>query len=908
MKIRLYKIILLTSVFLTVLASGAIANEYRAFWVDAWHSGFLNQSQVDTLLGVPGNASSLGAIRNANCNAVFVQVRLNANVCYPSGMGEPYFTSNSFNALKSIIQAAHDTTSGKKRIEVHCWVVVFRTAGGTVYSQHSSSSNPDNYWPTQDYDGNENSDKAFDPGHPKCEEYLVNVCMDLVQNFDIDGLHFDYIRFTANDEGYNPTSVARYNTRYGTTGKPDSSDEQFKQWRRDQITAFVRKVYAKIQTVKPSVKLSGAFVTWNNPPSASTRAAFMDTRPYYDVYSDWDSWMQEGIVDIAVPMNYYDNAYSSDNYTQWMDFIKDRKANRLAVIGPGIYMNYLQDAIDQILATRDASSSGNYADGFCGYSYACPYAVTKYSGYGSWDTFEEQLTSQVTPTWTDIPAMPWKVSPTKGHISGTVTYYPSGNWADGAYVQISGPESRTQYCDGTGFYAFIDLIPGTYTVKINYGTYEEIKTVTVTAGQMTVADSYQNTTDTTSPVISSVSISDIGDSSARISWNTDDFANGQVEFDQTLPYGRYSSVSTTLTLDHSITITGLTPSTVYRYRVKSTNNVGLTSYSSNYYFTTAAASTGTIVDDLDPECSSSGNWSPGTSSGGYDGGYEYASANSSSETATYTWTPVIPRTGPYNVYVWYREGSNRTTAAKYTIVYAGGSMIYTANQQSNGQAWVKAASNLQFNAGSSGYVKLSNLTSTGNVVVADAVKFEYASDITGPVMTSVTDDKYTSSTTSLNASWSGYDNESGISRYEYALGTQAGYSDVKAWTSAGAATSITITGLSLTCGQTYYISVRAVNGTSLTSIKRVSSGVTVTYPADTVTAAKVYANGTPVTLPVRTVTAVFSGYFYIEDSNRTSGIRIDSTTSVTIGQSVQVSGILSTVNGERKVISSKVLY
>jgi uncharacterized lipoprotein YddW (UPF0748 family) len=39
--------------------------------------------------------------------------------------------------------------------------------------------------------------------------------MDLVNNFDIDGIHYDYIRFEASTEGYNPTSVARYNARYG---------------------------------------------------------------------------------------------------------------------------------------------------------------------------------------------------------------------------------------------------------------------------------------------------------------------------------------------------------------------------------------------------------------------------------------------------------------------------------------------------------------------------------------------------------------------------------------------------------------------------------------------------------------------------------------------------------------------
>jgi uncharacterized lipoprotein YddW (UPF0748 family) len=206
--------------------------EFRAFWVDAWHNGILSQSQVNKLLGVVGDPNSKGDIRNANCNAVIIQVRRNCDAAYPSSMGEPYMSGlspSNFNGLQAAINAAHDTTGGKKRIEVHCWIVTFRTSGGTVYSLHDdtptgSLTTLDNYWPTRTDSGGETSDKAFDPGHPLCEDYTVNVAMDLVNNFDIDGVHFDYIRFTANNQGYNPTSIARYNARYGLTGQPSASN------------------------------------------------------------------------------------------------------------------------------------------------------------------------------------------------------------------------------------------------------------------------------------------------------------------------------------------------------------------------------------------------------------------------------------------------------------------------------------------------------------------------------------------------------------------------------------------------------------------------------------------------------------------------------------------------------------
>jgi DNA-binding beta-propeller fold protein YncE len=99
-------------------------------------------------------------------------------------------------------------------------------------------------------------------------------------------------------------------------------------------------------------------------------------------------------------------------------------------------------------------------------------------------------------------------------------------------------------------------------------------------------------------------------------------------------------------------------------------------------------------------------------------------------------------------------------------------------------------------------------------------------DETAPSTPQVTDNgESTTSTTEIHASWSSADAESGIVEYLYAVGTAAGGNDIVDWTSAGSATEKTITGLSLTPGQTYYISVKAVNGQGLTSEVGSSDGI-----------------------------------------------------------------------------------
>ncbi len=145
-------------------------------------------------------------------------------------------------------------------------------------------------------------------------------------------------------------------------------------------------------------------------------------------------------VDAAVPMTYYNYASLPNDWTKWINFEKDRHGNRHMYIGPGIYLNSLSNAILELQQTRTASPSGNYAHGFSGYSYRTPYVS------GSWAGFSPSLCIQVTPTWADIPDMPWKSSPTKGHISGTVTYRVHRQVGRRSDRQHHRPESRSQLC------------------------------------------------------------------------------------------------------------------------------------------------------------------------------------------------------------------------------------------------------------------------------------------------------------------------------------------------------------------------------------------------------------------------------------------------------------------------------
>lgn len=127
-----------------------------------------------------------------------------------------------------------------------------------------------------------------------------------------------------------------------------------------------------------------------------------------------------------------------------------------------------------------------------------------------------------------------------------------------------------------------------------------------------------------------------------------------------------------------------------------------------------------IVDNTDSGFEVvSGTWSTSTILPGYYG-TNYRSSSSGTGTAKARWTPNLPESGHYKVYVKYTADTNRATNAPYMIQSVQSNETVRINQQTGHGAWVLLGS-FRFDAGSSGYVELSN--NANGHVIADAVRF-----------------------------------------------------------------------------------------------------------------------------------------------------------------------------------------
>ncbi|NWF83722.1 MAG: family 10 glycosylhydrolase [Bryobacteraceae bacterium] len=449
------------SLLLAVLASfHSAAQQYRAFWADALHEGYKTPAEIDALV------SNLSA---AKANAVFVQMRRRADAYYRLSrepFAEDAAVPGGFDPLDDLIRKARPLN-----IEVHAWLVVypgwpFATPPrdpNHLYWSHLAGATAELQW--NNYTSAGVRGTGLDPGHPEVLPYLADTFLDILNHYEIDGIHLDYIRYPEDaDYGYSPAAIDRFNRNLARGGFPARSDAAWSQWRRDQVTALVRQLYIRLQQKRPQAKLSAAVVTWGNGPASD--AAYRALDAYSRVFQDWRGWLEEGIVDFTVPMNYFRESQYAGYLDRWSEYQKDRQYGRAYVNGLGNYLNTQPQTLAQIERVLRPSAQGNVPLGFALYSYAS--TTSENTAQRPDRAFYEAVGAMVAET-PKAPELAWKARPERGHLAGRAVIEGAPQaWLDYLRVELLGPggSTRTLRTDSTGFFGAADLEPGVYTAQL----------------------------------------------------------------------------------------------------------------------------------------------------------------------------------------------------------------------------------------------------------------------------------------------------------------------------------------------------------------------------------------------------------------------------------------------------------
>jgi uncharacterized lipoprotein YddW (UPF0748 family) len=507
----------------------AAQSELRAYWVDAFGEGIFNEAEITKLVA---------QTKAANLNALVVQVGRRGD-CFCNRALMPRTQANiaplPFDPLDSLIAQAH-----KEGIQVHAWIIttaiwnstiapsserhVFNSHGPSKKDTDPTTPDPD-YWLSERYDGANRAglDYLLDPGHPDAADYIVRMYTSVAENYDIDGLNFDRVRFPDQNLpafpgvsawGYNQVALGRFQQLIGqpATYKPAPNDAAWMAWRRDQITNIVRKVYVETHAINPHIAISADTITYGYGPA--TQGGWENTRTYREVLQDWRGWMEEGILDLNIPMNYKREHFTTEPnnqrrmYLEWNEFARDHKYARQVAIGTAIYLNMTANSITQVRKALTPNANGNSAIGWVGYSYRTPDcfsdplpASPECQPKRHRDVSRAELTRALTlaseydtvlppvfATPATVPTMPWKTAPTRGHLAGIVTTT-TGVEMDQILVEVRDPETDalvvSRLTDGLGYAAFVDLAPGKYRVFVPDDarvTGKRVQLVSVSAG------------------------------------------------------------------------------------------------------------------------------------------------------------------------------------------------------------------------------------------------------------------------------------------------------------------------------------------------------------------------------------------------------------------------------------------
>ncbi|WP_455659046.1 family 10 glycosylhydrolase [Phocaeicola faecalis] len=325
--------------------------EIRATWLTTLGGMDWPRTKAGNATGIQRQKKELcdilDCLKAANFNTVLLQTRLRGDMIYPSSI-ETFAESLTgytgrnpgYDPLAFAIEECH-----KRGMELHAWIVTI-PAGNTrqVKLLGRNSIVQKNRKICKLYKGN----WYLDPGNPETQEYLSRIVKEITSQYDIDGIHFDYIRYPEQADNFPDKDSYR---RYG-------KGKELRQWRRDNITDIVRRLYTDIKSIKPWVKVSsspiGKYRDTNRYPSRGWNA-------YHVVYQDAQKWLKEGIHDALFPMMYF----QGNNFYPFALDWKENNGNRWIIPGLGIYFLSpreqdwpLDEIVRQIHFTRQIKLNG----------------------------------------------------------------------------------------------------------------------------------------------------------------------------------------------------------------------------------------------------------------------------------------------------------------------------------------------------------------------------------------------------------------------------------------------------------------------------------------------------------------------------------------------------------------------
>ncbi|MEU8198095.1 family 10 glycosylhydrolase [Microbispora amethystogenes] len=322
----------------TLTATGACATsarypkrQLRGVWIATVHN--VDWPSKPGLSPDRQRAEYLRILDNAvkrRLNAVFFQVRPASDAIYRSSL-EPWsqwLTGTAgrdpgWDPLPFLVEEAH-----KRGLQFHAWFNPYRaadSASAKLPAGHPARLHPD--WVVK-HEGK----LYYNPGLPEVRDWVTKVVTDVVQRYDVDGVHFDDYFYPYPGRGTRFADQAAYK-KYG-------KGLSLADWRRRNVNDLVAQISGAVHAARPYAVFGiSPFGIWRNKAEDPAGSATKGMSAYDSIYADAKAWIKKGSVDYVMPQLYWPRGFAAADYTVlakwWADAVKGTDVD--LYIGQALY-------------------------------------------------------------------------------------------------------------------------------------------------------------------------------------------------------------------------------------------------------------------------------------------------------------------------------------------------------------------------------------------------------------------------------------------------------------------------------------------------------------------------------------------------------------------------------------------
>lgn len=412
--------------------------EYRAAWITRMDWASLDQTIARNKI-----ITLLDRAKEINLNTIFFQVRGDCTTLYPSEL-EPVSDllggRLDWDPVAFAIEEAH-----KRSIAFHAYFNI-----STASEKRGGPTNPNHIFQQHCVEGSNPNWLVYKEGAPlgfeeywwlntnlpEVQTHIRRAAVDFIHRYNVDGIHYDRVRFPSGGTSDDPWSKARF-----AITNPNSLD--YNAWQRENLAQLLTDIYAAAVTMRPKVRVSaavwGIYDKTKLPAGADRNVGYSWTSSgLQDYHQDSIDWINRGCMDMLVPMIYWNMGEDKPDFDEVLASFVNLTTNERHIIGG-------QRVFTPAEMLRETAASI-----LVGAQGSCPFTLNRV-----YDTESAPLyKSAIYPDRVEMPAMPWRDNPEVGIVL-VVVRDAQGAPVMNAPVRISGDKPQLTFSSADGFCSFI---------------------------------------------------------------------------------------------------------------------------------------------------------------------------------------------------------------------------------------------------------------------------------------------------------------------------------------------------------------------------------------------------------------------------------------------------------------------